>query len=382
MYMYMYMYIYMGIVSLRVFCRPCVYTYICVHMYLYAACSRWLETPCSPPFVRRFHAMDLDSFRRGIKDEFFESSSAFQAHIQHKALDTGTLVDSPALRALCVFMHYKLVRTHRCSACKSRCILIQSRSGDELKWICEKNRNQTHFKKAVTVPAVSFLRPKSWIPFIHFLVYMKNNYKMAIVEKELHAGHGITKPCLYRWQKQYHSAIKKYVDEEKINRVGGPMHVCAVDESHVGKLGYMVGKKATSGGQSKRKKPRIKKRMPCQTKWHCGARHGKKKKHGTSKDTRKHSRWMWFGVDCGVKQVKTHGKGTKRVAASVLDHPETALQKKPRGAASISKVLSEHVKPGSKIASDGWISTTKAAKDSGLKMLGTCDHGTNFFCLF
>ena len=63
---------------------------------------------------------------------------------------------------------------------------------------------------------------------------------------------------------------------------------------------------------------------------------------------------------------------------SVLDHPETALEKKPRGAASISKVLSEHVKPGSKIASDGWISTTKAAKDNGLKMLGTCDHGTNF----
>ena len=53
------------------------------------------------------------------------------------------------------------------------------------------------------------------------------------------------------------------------------MHVCAVHESHAGKLGYMVGKKATSGGQSKRKKPRIKKRMPCQTKWHCGARHGK-----------------------------------------------------------------------------------------------------------
>ena len=85
-------------------------------------------------------------------------------------------------------------------------------------------------------------------------------------------------------------------------------------------------------------------------------------------------------MDCGVKQPKTHGKGTKRVAAFRLrlDHPETALEKKPRGAASISKVLSEHVKPGSKIASDGWISTTKAAKDIGLKMLGTCDHGANF----
>ena len=206
---------------------------------------------------------------------------------------------------------------------------------------------------------------------------MKNNYKMAIVETKLHADHGITKPCLHRWQKQYHAAIKKYVDEEKINRVGGPMHVCAVDESHVGKLGYMVGKKATSGGQSRARSQES--RRGCLVKPSGIAVQGMvKKKHGTSKDTRKHSRWMWFGVDCGVKQVKTHGKGTKRVAASVLDHPETALEKKPRGAASISKVLSEHVKPGSKIASDGWISTTKAAKEGGLKMLGTGVHGTNF----
>ena len=42
------------------------------------------------------------------------------------------------------------------------------------------------------------------------------------------------------------------------------------------------------------------------------------------------------------------------------------------------QVLSEHVKPGSKIASDGWTSTTKTAKDTGLNVLGTCDHGTNF----
>ena len=47
--------------------------------------------------------MDLDSLnssRKGIEEELFQSSSSFQAHIQHKALDTGTLVDSPALRAL------------------------------------------------------------------------------------------------------------------------------------------------------------------------------------------------------------------------------------------------------------------------------------------
>ena len=49
-------------------------SYMCV--CLYGACSRWLETPCSPPFVRRFHTMDLDSFRRGIKDEFLLSFSS------------------------------------------------------------------------------------------------------------------------------------------------------------------------------------------------------------------------------------------------------------------------------------------------------------------
>ena len=102
-----------------------IYIYICVCTYKYHArrdaAAGW--RPRSPPFVGRFHTMDLDSFRKGIKEEFFQSSSSFQAHIQHKALDTGTLMDSPALRALCVFMHYKLARTHRCSACKSRCIL-------------------------------------------------------------------------------------------------------------------------------------------------------------------------------------------------------------------------------------------------------------------
>ena len=127
-----YVSIYMGIVSLRVLCRTyitwSVYMYVYIYMYMYIqvharrdAAAGW--RPRSPPFVGRFHTMDLDSFRKGIKEEFFQSSSSFQAHIQHKALDTGTLMDSPALRALCVFMHYKLARTHRCSACKSRCIL-------------------------------------------------------------------------------------------------------------------------------------------------------------------------------------------------------------------------------------------------------------------
>ena len=79
--------------------------------------------------------MDLDSFRKNIREEFFQSSLFFQAHIQHKALDPGTLVDSPALRTLYVFMRYKLARAYRCSACKSRCLLIQSKSADELKRI-------------------------------------------------------------------------------------------------------------------------------------------------------------------------------------------------------------------------------------------------------
>ena len=64
--------------------------YIQVHARRDAAAG-W--RPRSPPFVGRFHTMDLDSFRKGIKEEFFQSSSSFQAHIQHKALDTGTLVD-------------------------------------------------------------------------------------------------------------------------------------------------------------------------------------------------------------------------------------------------------------------------------------------------
>ena len=56
------------------------------------------------------------------------------------------------------------------------------------------------------------------------------------------------------------------MDDEKINRISRPTNVYIVDEVYIGKLGYIIGKKAISNNQSKCKKSRIKKRIPYQTK--------------------------------------------------------------------------------------------------------------------
>ena len=81
--------------------------------------------------------------------------------------------------------------------------------------------------------------------------------------------------------------------------VGGKSEFVAVDESGVGRLGYMVGKAPTKGGKSKRKligKQRIAKTLPCCTKWKRNAKPGRKQKAGTAADKRHGNRWL-----CGAR---------------------------------------------------------------------------------
>ena len=203
---YIYLYIYLSFLSINIYVYIYLYDYISIYLSMYLGistyilmypiyeyiylylpiylciwvdiqyniymlyvpyskiCSRWLETSFSPPFLARFRTMDLDSFRKGIKEEFFESSSAFQAQIQLKALDIGTLVDSPTLRALCIFIHYKLVRTHRCSIYKNKCILIQKRPNNEFKRICEKKKKKKNGARRTLRTRSQSLRFLSFAP--------------------------------------------------------------------------------------------------------------------------------------------------------------------------------------------------------------------------
>lgn len=72
--------------------------------------------------------MDLNTFRKGIRDEFFQPSAAFQKNIMYVPLsidDSSDLQDSMTLRALMVFMHYGHygMLTWSCSRCKASCTL-------------------------------------------------------------------------------------------------------------------------------------------------------------------------------------------------------------------------------------------------------------------
>ena len=70
--------------------------------------------------------------------------------------------------------------------------------------------------------------------------------------------------------------------------------------------------------------------------------------------------------------MKTHGKRTKRVAFEILPHPEAAPSKKPRGKKSLKNVIGKHIKSGSTVVSDGWLSTQTAAEELNLSS-STCN---------
>ncbi|CAE7503147.1 unnamed protein product [Symbiodinium sp. CCMP2592] len=321
--------------------------------------------------------MDLNSFRKGVKEDWFASSSAFQKHVMYGKLDTGDLADSQSLRAACVYMHFGWLRTWKCSKCKASTVLQQGRSLTEILWVCSRNHSHKHFRKSAEVPALPFLRTGSWMSFLHFLVMMKNNMKIKTIEEELHGAHEVSHQRIFVWQQKYHDAIRAYVDAKATYRIGGPGAHVVVDESGIGKVGWMVGKQAVKAGRIMKKPARIVARKPCKTVWHPAAKPHPKKKAGTALDKRKSTRWLWVGVECGKKQVKTHGKGTKRVALEILPHPEAAPSKKPRGKTSLKNVIGKHIKSRSTVVSDGWLSTQKAAEELNLSS-SACNHAKGF----
>ena len=69
--------------------------------------------------------MDLDTFRENVSEYWFNSSSAFQQHVMYGALDFAEMEESLALRGMLVCMNFELVKTWRCSTCRSACIVQQ-----------------------------------------------------------------------------------------------------------------------------------------------------------------------------------------------------------------------------------------------------------------
>ena len=126
-------------------------------------------------------AMELDAFRKNINEKCFTCSQAFLRHVALVPLACGELEDGPALIAMIVLMVFSMVVTWSCEKCKKRATLAQSRSNNELMWVCPQNQSLTHFRKRVEVTALSFLRPACWLAFLHVLVIPTNAMPTILV---------------------------------------------------------------------------------------------------------------------------------------------------------------------------------------------------------
>ena len=86
-------------------------------------------------------------------------------------------------------------------------------------------------------------------------------------------------------------------------------------------------------------------------------------------DKRKRANWVWCAVECGQFQgvCKTHEAGTKRAIFALLPKPLMAEDRKPRGHKEIVKHFKKHVRPGSFVVADGWLSTDSAIRELGYR---------------
>eukprot|EP00971_Amphidinium_carterae_P101656 2012052-Amphidinium_carterae.2 len=245
-----------------------------------------------------------------VEDWWFNTNTAFLREVVLSRFPVDNLQESQAVRACLVYQYYGLVETPHCGKCrgKPRCVLSQyPRSVDEIRWVCPNNTSRRHFDAAVSSKGLHFLYKRSWLPFLHFLVLMKMNMKMALIVTELMDAYGTPNSSVYNWEARYHAAIQAYITRRHVNVIGGKKEVCVMDEARIGKQGQMVGKNAFVKGTLVRREPRIRRRLPAETHWRKGARHGEKKA-SPQQDARRSGCWLWLGVQCGIRRPRTHGK--------------------------------------------------------------------------
>ncbi|CAK0836623.1 unnamed protein product [Prorocentrum cordatum] len=288
--------------------------------------------------------MDLDTFRRSLKEEYFDSSAVFAAKVVSPELEGDSAEPAPALRALAVLMFFKVVRAVR--HCKKARELGQLSSG-QLLWRCCENHSNGHFFQSPQ----DFVRSGHVHAFLHFLVYMKMNEQIETIVHALGALHEIAHATVFRWEKKCHETIVHAL---------GALHEIAhatvfrwekkCHEAGIGRLGSMAGPRGNE----------------------------KTGKWGATADKRSQNRRLWFGVQTGGERKRSHKDGTKRVAGEVLDHPNAAKEQKPRGGEALAEVFQRRLTPHTKVVSDGWLGAESATKRAGVKRGGSCNHGKKF----
>ena len=330
----------------------------------------------------------LQQWLASLDDSWFESSALFSKHVLYSRVvdDNGDEL-SDVMKGFYIFKHYELLEVPKCCRCHAKQGIVnrggQQRAGrkPDLAWLCAKDPSWRHFRQPITVKGLTWLQQSRWLPWLDFVVRMGLNQPLKHVIKELTSIGSACRATVYNWEKRFHQSVTNFVELGDINVIGGTDEHCSIDETSIGKLGWMCGKRAyKSGGWSRKKQQgrRIVQRLPGQTIWKKGARALPRWKPGTAKDKRSHSTWVWLAVTVGKKETRTHGgRLAKRVAATVLKHPKQAVAGKPRGGKELARVIKHHLKEGSRVVADGWKGTEEACRLTGHE-LRQCQHKDSF----
>ena len=257
-----------------------------------------VATLTKKPAAHAVQHIDFRKFQSAISEEFFSTTTSFDAKliysempmtaVQHKPW-AGLVRDDASLRALLVFMKYKVVHVYsECPCCGRDAQLWQQWRKDNdsyrYKWTCGSYHGAECWQCSVTDGSIlESLRSAQWSSFLHFALLMKGSYRVAKIYEELSDRSGADQKTVDRWKEKYWACLEKYVEEVDQMKIGGKtkgrQEMVAVDESALGKDYTKVNKpkhvknKGRKLGPGRtRVNPLLKKTLPGRTTWNKQAR--------------------------------------------------------------------------------------------------------------
>ena len=132
--------------------------------------------------------MDAKNFRDTVADHDFTSSSRFLRHIVNWDMPSSTanggFIDSPQLRALCVFLHYGAEQSYtKCVGCGAGACFSMYRRNDRdayyIAWQCDTWQGAKCWASRLgTTSILKSIPQKHWMGFLHFVTLVKSDYRM------------------------------------------------------------------------------------------------------------------------------------------------------------------------------------------------------------
>ena len=149
--------------------------------------------------------LDLAMFRKAMKEDCFTSTTSLFCKVKfanfpkYQYVGTGLWPhmtrETNALLALLVFVKYRAIQCYKkCPVCKKGVKLLQSHrkdtNTDRYQWVCAGYQSKDCWQCNVTKDGIlDRMRANNWLPFLHFVVMMKGNYRMAKIGAQRPPGY-------------------------------------------------------------------------------------------------------------------------------------------------------------------------------------------------